>query len=65
MMVKYPAPRRWRRAEQPDGGAAEAQAALTGIIEAGLGGRRLGFLSGWDAEQTTYFDVFGEEPGDR
>ncbi len=52
-------PRRLEVTEDPDGGEARAQRALNAIV--GLNG----FLSAWDAEETSYFDVFREEPGDR
>ncbi len=56
-------PLRWRREHEdvPDNGESAAQEALCRLI--GPGSR--GFLSGVTVEETSYFDVFGEEPGDR
>lgn len=56
-------PPRWRREHEdaPDNGESAAHEALCRLV----GPQSRYFLSGTDAERTTYFDFFGEEPGDR
>ena len=56
---RWPAPT--SGGDDPDNGESAAQEALCRLI----GPESRGFLSGVTAEETSYYDVFGEEPGDR